>query len=249
MDGYNNIDTLLERIDSMELYTKDYDTINFLLNNVDKKLFTKILEEVLLGNLYWSDFESILSDEYKDIIGKSLEQQHNLSNYIKRYVEFRKSLESEYEYNNTTGKIVIYDSGADDSAFFTQEYKRIRDDVLDRLTIEKSSDTALSLAIKRRLYNAIKNGEILLNTGEDNLGSNCVVKEDKIVIGSREYEYINPEDIFLFINSYLIPLDSDNQILTEFDKAYMIKNGLDEKTVKHLKSLGILLRRKNFSPS
>ena len=73
-----NREQILMGIDNMKnLREKDYATIDFLLKNTSPRLFTKIIEEVLLGNLYISDFESLLSDsqreKYNDIIQQEYE--------------------------------------------------------------------------------------------------------------------------------------------------------------------------------
>jgi hypothetical protein len=54
---------ILEKIDNLKLYEKDYDTLLNLLNNADDKFFVKVLEEILNGNLYIQDFERFFENE------------------------------------------------------------------------------------------------------------------------------------------------------------------------------------------
>lgn len=84
---------VLSAIESMNIYKKDYDIIVDLINYGDKELFTKILEEVLAGNLYWSDLETLLANtKYPEILKKSLSNQLEIQSEIKKFTALRQTL-------------------------------------------------------------------------------------------------------------------------------------------------------------
>lgn len=77
---------ILASIDSMTIYKDDVEVIQNLLKYCNDTLFVKIMEEIFLGNLLFSDLKPIFnSPEYTNILEKSLSFQTAFSEYYKKY--------------------------------------------------------------------------------------------------------------------------------------------------------------------
>lgn len=77
---------ILTSIDSMTIYKDDVEVIQNLLKYCNDTLFVKIMEEIFLGNLLFSDLKPIFnSPEYTNILEKSLSFQTAFSEYYKKY--------------------------------------------------------------------------------------------------------------------------------------------------------------------
>ena len=132
-----NREQILMGIDNMKnLREKDYATIDFLLKNTSPRLFTKIIEEVLLGNLYISDFESLLSDSQREKYNAIIQQEHELVDYITKLTAFRHKIHQEtIEYENTKNdgnnyEIPVYISNETYNA--NEEYKSFIKEIIDK---------------------------------------------------------------------------------------------------------------------
>lgn len=80
-------------IDNLNIFAKDYATITKLMDNLDDALFVKILEEVLEGNLYWSDFEEIFSNTgYETLLRTNIPLQEKINRDINNYISLRREL-------------------------------------------------------------------------------------------------------------------------------------------------------------
>ena len=263
---------LLKAIDEMTIYAKDYNVITDLLGRATPAFFTKVLEEVIDGNLYWSDFEKFFANtNYPKLLDKQLEIQGRLEDQVQKYISFRnmniedfnrseqkfafippsKPVESDYE--NDDGELtdearILYNAAEekynDELDFYNSEYKKQRDQIIYDITKPGKDDNILIQAYKIKIYNAIKNGEYYLNLKDEEKRGYTVTKTEIIDSNGTSYEYINPDDIFFFIHSYYIPLNYSNQILDDFDKEFMNQYGLSEDQTKQFKSLALLYRRK-----
>lgn len=261
---------LLRAIDEMDIYTKDYDVISELLSRATPAFFTKVLEEVLDGVLYWSDFEQIFANtRYPDILEEQLDIQGRLESQVQKYINFRNMTMEEFNSSEETFAFVppalatkpekpIDDATNEEKEeyktklkaynrrqFYDAEYKKIRDQLIYDITKPDANDTILTQAYKIKIYNAIKNAEFYLSLSDD-AKKEYTVDTDIIKNSDKEikYEYINPDDIFLFIHSYYIPLSFKDQQLDDYDKQFMKQYGLSEENTKKLKSISLLLRRK-----
>lgn len=77
---------ILTSIDSMTIYKDDVEVIQNLLKYCNDTLFVKIMEEIFLGNLLFSDLKPIFnSPEYTNLLEKSLSFQTAFSEYYKKY--------------------------------------------------------------------------------------------------------------------------------------------------------------------
>lgn len=288
---------ILVGIDKMPLYKKDYDIIKELIKILEPRLFTKIVEEVLEGTLYWSDFEKFFSNtDYHEILRNNLEVQSNLKRDLKLLSDFRKEIYNtdftmldnnkslavispgidEYKYvpvekgetfdpnrtyyfkNGKADFIEALQFNADhtgfakdytyykreENTFYEDEFSKIRDDLLYEITKINPEDSPLTVAFKIKLENAIRNGEYVLEN-IDSLSEAGLVDEKYVYSENKneKFDYINPNDIFLYIGSYLIPLDINHQVLTRMDRLFMEENNLSEKQMKSFKAISLLLRR------
>lgn len=270
------LDDILHKVDKMEIHERDYDTIKMLLKNTDEELFTKILEEVLLGNLYWSDFERYLANtNYPKLLRESIKSQMEMNSELSKLKALRMSIidgEGDADKQNIAIKSgVLYDD----------EFSLFKDKIIYELTKIDKNDTALTIVYKYKLYNAIKNNE-LLNTLSTN--SNSEISNNKIYVyqefegeptsgvayyekkgpkrfeiygnessGTRytrtEYDYLNPDDILFLIDEYLLPLDMKYQVLDDFDYNYMEEHNLTPETMQQIKSVSLIFRENNlFDP-
>lgn len=77
---------ILASIGSMTIYKDDVEVIQNLLKYCNDTLFVKIMEEIFLGNLLFSDLKPIFnSPEYTNLLEKSLSFQTAFSEYYKKY--------------------------------------------------------------------------------------------------------------------------------------------------------------------
>ncbi len=80
---------MIKRIRNMIFYEEEYDVLNKLLIYCDDVLFVKIMEEVLLGNLSFSDFEDLFaSDEYQNLMSNNIRFQSVFNDYCLKYKEY-----------------------------------------------------------------------------------------------------------------------------------------------------------------
>ena len=183
---------LLKAIDEMTIYAKDYNVITDLLGRATPAFFTKVLEEVIDGNLYWSDFEKFFANtNYPKLLDKQLETQGRLEDQVQKYISFRnmniedfnrseqkfafipplKPIESNYEHdiNNklTDEAEILYNNDLEkytkELNFYNSEYKKQRDQIIYDITKPGKDDNILIQAYKIKIYNAIKNGEYYID--------------------------------------------------------------------------------------
>lgn len=221
-----DLDKLFAEIDNLPIYKRDFDVISSILDSGDPKLFSVIMESVISGDLYWSDFEKILENtNYNDFVLKSLESQ----NKIKEELSRMSALRSDMLTDRLPPKFIALGKSTDNTTKENEAYdiesSNMRDNILYELSRISEKDTDLSILCKLRLYNYILNYENNIDTDEK----------------------INPDDIFLFINDLLIPIDSRYQVLDSTDKLFMSENNLSEEEMKKYKSVAFFLRQLEYS--
>lgn len=250
--GAMSKDDLIKAIDDMPIYRRDYAIIQDLLSKANISLMAKIIEEVIEGNLQWVDFERSLSDEYSEAVTDSIKIQRDIQRHYDLYMSLAAMLgddEADYASTNMGSMIALRTGNASDSdadrEFVNKEYSRERDEMLYELTRTKEGDGALAIAMKTRLFNAIKNGELVLK--DPNSDSTKTISDDGVTIkngdSSETFEYINPNDIFFFLSNYYIPLQYDDQRLDDLDMKYMHEHNMSEDDMKKFKALSIMARR------
>ena len=216
-----DVNKLLSEIDKLPIYSKDYKIINNIIENGDPKLFTVILESVLDGDIYWSDFEEILSNtNYNNIVVSTLDSQELISKEYSKILALRKELWDNLDFNLPEN--LALGLNTDNEEFYNSEFNNTLENMLYNLIRVTPNDTDLSILCKIKLLNHIVNYE----EGKDN--------------------GINPEDIFFFINDFLIPVDSRYQVLNSTDISFMHQNNLTKEQMKKYKALAYFLRKKDF---
>ena len=246
---------LIQAINGMTIYKRDYDTISNLLSITSDELFTKIVEEVVNGTLYWSDFETFLAEtEYPDIVEDNLKIQDKLWKSINRIIEIKRSLNEDYQYGPDLYGVALIksiDNPDEINKVYDEEYRKYRDTVLYELSKVYPNDSSLVKAFKVRFYNAIRNGEIILNSKDSNISENSNIGTvDETYATNKDnpserFEYINPEDVFLFLNEYAIPVDYNLQRITNFDRLFMTQYNVSEELLKQIKSVSLFLKMNN----
>lgn len=222
-----NKNNISYEIKNMDIYKRDYDIINNLIKNVEPSLFSVILEEVMNNNMSWSDFEQILSHtDYSEILKLTLESQKKIKNEL---YNFNQLNDLDDKDNNLLTNIGLteYSSTNAGKELYEKEYRIIRENLIFNLLKIDSRDNDLSILCKLKLYEMVMNG---FSDEENKTSENA----------------LNIDDIFLFLDSYIIPIDSRFQQIDDLDRTFMNENNLDEKTMKHFKQISALIRRYNY---
>lgn len=171
---------LLNSVDNLILREKDYDTFLKLVTYATPKLFTKIYEEIVLGNLYIKDFEPIFDENANELRVDYIEMQDKIQNqYINMY-KLRKQVDESLtlEKYNQDQKIV---KKSDDNDTF--EKMNLAASMIDSLDTTFEKDLALSL------YNLIEeNPDLMLASPNEKFY--VAIDFDNIVIDDYDKEYM-----------------------------------------------------------
>lgn len=74
--------------ESFILYENEYDIILKMITELDDRLFVKIVEEIVLGNMSWLDFKPIFADsQYSEMQINSFEFQKNFSDRYSIFIK------------------------------------------------------------------------------------------------------------------------------------------------------------------
>jgi hypothetical protein len=208
---------MLTKIDGLVIYQKDYDVIRVLLNNTSDEFFVKVIEEILLGNLYFSDFERIFpSGTYETIINQNLESQDKLRREIERTIAFRREVENanyNIDLKNTKLGVFLPDEGSELYDFYEEERVNVIDNQIYELLETIPTDNDLVRTAKFKIYEALKNGDI------------------------------SKEDFLLFAKDYIVPISFEHQVLDKSDINFMIENNLTDEQVKKIKALSLFIKK------
>lgn len=248
-------DTFFNKIEEMTLCTKDYDTAMLLMNNLPTKLFVKILEEILEGNLSWEDFDQYLtkSESYKATFKESIEMQSKMVEDITKILQLRqlinewlrKMKQPELNIINTKRICITEPIGIDS----TEEDKKLYDREVENYTLGmiysalkiRPTDTEIEKEFKAILFNNLENGlyyKKYANSKNITISRDGILKDEK----GEEFSYILPEELLFSADKLMVPVQYEYQILNESDKEYMKVNGLNEADMKKLKATAELLR-------
>jgi len=171
---------LLNSVDNLILREKDYDTFLKLVTYATPKLFTKIYEEIVLGNLYIKDFEPIFDENTNELRVDYIEMQDKIQNqYINMY-KLRKQVDESLtlEKYNQDQKIV---KKSDDKDTF--EKMNLAASMIDSLDTTFEKELALSL------YNLIEeNPDIMLASPNEKFY--VAIDFNNIVIDNYDKEYM-----------------------------------------------------------
>lgn len=171
---------LLNSVNNLILREKDYDTFLKLVTYATPKLFTKIYEEIVLGNLYIKDFEPIFDENANELRVDYIEMQDKIQNqYINMY-KLRKQVDESLtlEKYNQDQKIV---KKSDDKDTF--EKMNLAASMIDSLDTTFEKELALSL------YNLIEeNSDLMLASPNEKFY--VAIDFDNIVIDDYDKEYM-----------------------------------------------------------
>lgn len=233
------LEEIIEAVEGMSFYLDDVPTILKMLEYLSPEEFTKCLEEILMGNLFFSDFKDIFNEtDYSRNLETTFEQQYELSQRITAIKAIRQDM---LAYNNEiTGEL--------------QDIEYFKKYNLDDPTKNK-------MGIERSVASANEKMEKLYDTYEDRLRQNLLYTLTHINVGdsiltkqykAKLYKELNDpqskysvRDIFFFIQNYILPVDPESQILTDVDRKFMIENDVDAETMRQLKAATIFLQQKN----
>ena len=171
---------LLNSVNNLILREKDYDTFLKLVTYATPKLFTKIYEEIVLGNLYIKDFEPIFDENTNELRVDYIEMQDKIQNqYINMY-KLRKQVDESLtlEKYNQDQKIA---KKSDDKDTF--EKMNLAASMIDSLDTTFEKELALSL------YNLIEeNPDIMLASPNEKFY--VAIDFNNIVIDDYDKEYM-----------------------------------------------------------
>ena len=209
---------MLDLVDKMPIYEKDYKIINDLLENLDSALFVKIIEEVLEENIFFSDFERIFPDDrYVETLRENFEKQEELRKEISRLVYFRKEILGEsFDERLNVGLPLPGETSP-----YLDFYNDIADEERD--------------IIIRSLFEHDENDSYLVTAAKIGLREKLFTQDSGF----------SKDDLLLFAESYILPLDFRYQVLNKNDKNFMLENNLTDDEMKKIKTLSIFLKRKN----
>lgn len=231
-------DEILNEIDNLVIYEKDYPLIKSLIDTADDKFTVAVLEEVIKGNLLWSDFEQILSKtDYTNLISETIPLQNKLEKQVKAIIELRQSIDGTNinlaELTQKTGFVPETDNSLYESVEEEERY-----DILYSLLTYNSNDTPITQAIKTKLLNGIENWKYY-NSLSDEDKKKYVIENGKIHEKNKTNSYIiiNPHDILISASDYIVPINTDFIVLNKTDIAFMRKYNLTEDQVKQFKAI------------
>jgi hypothetical protein len=217
-----NLKQFLRKVDNMDIYERDYDTIIKLMNNTDDRFFVKVMEEVVNGNLFFSDFERVFQDDaYADILKTNLEAQAKLESDISRLIDFRKNILLEsYANEAATTRMGMTQQFLDDKYynFYNEQSEKTVKELYYQLFNNTDNESEIVKAAKLRVYDTVFN-----QSGQ-----------------------LTKDDILFFKESQIIPIDASYQVLNQSDRNFMIEKNLTEDEMKKIKALSIFLKRKDF---
>lgn len=223
------VQQFMRDIDDLVLYQKDYNIIRTLLECGDPDLFAVILEGVLNGDLYWSDFDTIFAEtNYNKLVVDILDIQQKIREEYSRLNELRASLYGNINMSLADGVAFGMYSTENDTnetlknreKTLESELDNIRETALYEITKITPNDNELSILCKIKIFNQLQ------------------IQDDS------DKDKINYRDLFLFINDFLLPLDIRYQVLDSNDIVFMTKHGLTETEMKKYKALKVFLRVK-----
>lgn len=211
---------MLRAVDALDIYERDYETLVQLMDNLSDDLFVKIIEEILEGNLFFSDFERLFADEsYASTLKNNFEAQDKLKKELDRTLAFRRLTQGQsFSIDPTTTRIgiTVPAEGTDMRTFYDQVKTEVTQDQIYSLFETIENDDPVVRASKLRVYNAFQSGEI------------------------------SEEDFLLFARDFILPIAIEHQILDKSDLRFMADNNLSEEKVKKLKALSYFFRRQQY---
>jgi hypothetical protein len=173
-------DEMINAVDRMVIYKKDYETLSLLMANLEDSLFVKILEEILLGNLFFSDFERIFSDSsYSSTLKRNLEAQDKLKKELDRLTAFRDQTDQ------AISLIGLYPPADQNLRVF---YNQIKDEEIESQLYSIFESNEDPLGLKLRIFEALQSGQI---SKEDFL----LFSREYILPISIEHQILNKSDL------------------------------------------------------
>lgn len=216
-----NREEFLRAIDEMKIYEEDYKVISSLMGSSEDTFFVKVLEEVVKGNLQWSDFSRVFADgKYGATLSRNLESQQRLYEQLSRLARFRRETlnDPSYQIDPSTTMVGVTKRGQGESEyqFYTESELAERSALVRGLLSTDPSDSDIVKASKLRIYSAVQSGTI------------------------------SESDLLLFARDYIVPISFEGQTLSESDISFMQSRGLTEDQVRKIKALSAFLRRKDL---
>ena len=234
--NYYKKDQLIALINQMNIREKDFPIIKALLSTKDPSLISAITEEVLKGNLYWSDLEECLPREkYDEVLNNVLPTQNALLKRISAIAKFNKfATLNEEQLNEIISKTGIVKRD-DNLEKYNTDVDNLRYDLLTSIYTINKNDNAIERTAKIALMNLLMNGENLKKLSDKDL-SKYKIQNNTITnkATNEAYKYIDPNDILLWASEFIIPIDENMIILTDWDVMYMKMHNISEEKMKKI---------------
>ena len=234
--NYYKKDQLITLINQMNVREKDFPIIKALLSTKDPSLISAITEEVLKGNLYWSDLDECLPREkYGEVLNNVLPTQNALLKRISAIAKFNKfATLNEEELNEIISKTGIVKRD-DNLEKYSTDVDNLRYDLHTSIYTINKNDNAIERTAKIALMNLLMNGENLKKLSDKDL-SKYKIQNNTITnkATNEAYKYIDPNDILLWASEFIIPIDENMIILTDWDVMYMKMHNISEEKMKKI---------------
>ena len=234
--NYYKKDQLINLINQMNIREKDFPIIKALLSTKDPSLISAITEEVLKRNLYWSDLDECLPREkYDEVLNNVLPTQNALLKRISAIAKFNKfATLNEEELNEIISKTGIVKRD-DNLEKYNTDVDNLRYDLLTSIYTINKNDNAIERTAKIALMNLLMNGENLKKLSDKDLSKYKIQNSTITNKATNEaYKYIDPNDILLWASEFIIPIDENMIILTDWDVMYMKTHNISEEKMKKI---------------
>lgn len=213
-----NRQELLDSVNEMAIHEKDYETLMQLMKNTTPRLFTKIMEEIFLGNLHISDFESIFAEEQRKKYNQTIQDQYLLSKHIEKLTAFRNRFGS-------------------DTAQYDSIGNRISNPTNDIFEVETDSDAV-----------SFVKDNVMSSLFEAGVNDDSITKEIKLTLYKKIYQDASlKNDIIVSNGDFLIPISYTKIVLDDYDLKYMHDHDISEEEMKKIKSMALFLENKEGS--
>lgn len=209
---------ILNSIDKLEIFSKDYTVISDIINNVEPETFSVILESILSGEITWADFERVLKNtNYNSLLEESLEKQDSLKKEYEKRVLYARKVNGIFTVDdNGLSKGLAIDLTNNTKDLYKREFENIQDNFIYELLTIHPDDSELEYLCKVAMY--------------------------KYILSRDNVNGVSLQDLFFANDNFLIPLSAKHIVLDSSDRIFMKQNGLSEKEMIKYKVLSLVTK-------
>jgi hypothetical protein len=197
VDLDDQMESLEKYVSEMPIYSKDYETIKTMIDNMDDTLFVKVMEEIKNGNLTFGDFRRIFANtSYGENIGNSLDNQKRLHDEYKMMIDHINDVVTDTELA-AFSSLDNFLKTTQESAVSVEKQQKIYE-----LLMENSDDPYSSIAKAFVIEDFIASGDASTNI------------EDLFMLSKDDY-YIPVDFRYVQLTDQDMRFASDNELTTD----------------------------------